>query len=372
MKYDYLIVGSGLFGSTFAFKAWQKGKRCLVIEKRPHTGGNAYCETRDGICVHMYGPHIFHTSDSRVWDFVNSLTAFAPYILTTLARWNNEIFNLPFNMNTFCQMWPTCRTPQDARRIIEEQRKDMLESLNGREPVNLEEQAISLVGKDIYRKLIAGYTEKQWGRPCKELPASIIKRLPVRYTFNNNYYNDPYSGIPVRSYNALFAKLLEGADVALNVDFFNSSYRSWKVFADKLVYTGPMDQYFDYKCGRLEWRSLEFVTKRYPFQDNQGVSIVNYTDASVPFTRIVEHKHFAPWDIGYKEYYTYLTQEYPRAWKPGMEQYYPINTEENQKKAEAYRKLQKAEKDVIFGGRLADYTYYDMDKVIAKALEASE
>lgn len=365
MKYDYLIVGSGLFGATFAYKATQDGKKCLVIDKRPHVGGNLYCENVEGINVHKYGPHIFHTSNKKIWDFVNSLVPFNNYINTPIANYNGELYNLPFNMNTFTKLWPDVKTPDDAHKKIESQTvefKDM-------SPTNLEEQAIKMVGKDIYEKLIKGYTEKQWGRPCPELPSFIIKRLPVRYIFNNNYFNDIYQGIPIGGYNLLIDKLLEGCDVKPNCDFFKEYKDSWREVANKLVYTGPIDEYFDYCYGRLDWRTVKFNTRVEDTPNYQGNAIVNYTSSSIPYTRVIEHKHFESFgDDVYKIPRTVISEEYSVEYKEGMEPYYPINDENNSAIADKYIDLSKKEKDVIFGGRLAEYKYYDMAPVMEKAI----
>lgn len=360
MKYDYLIVGSGLFGSVFAHEAKRKGKSCLVIDRRSHLGGNVYCEEKEGIRIHTYGAHIFHTSNKRVWDYVNQFIEFNNYINSPVANYKGEIYNLPFNMNTFSKMWGIA-TPQQAAEKIAEQRK----VISGT-PRNLEEQAISLVGTDIYQKLIKGYTEKQWGRECRELPAFIIRRLPVRYTYDNNYFNDRYQGIPVGGYNLLINKLLEGIDTEINVDFLQDR-KSWEKIADTIIYTGPIDEYFDYALGRLEYRGLRFEIERLEKENHQGVAVMNYTDRETPWTRIIEHKHF---EFGHQPV-TYITKEYPSEWKPGDEAYYPVNDDRNQSLYEAYRALAAKEGNVLFGGRLGEYTYYDMDKVILDALEKS-
>lgn len=356
-KYDYLIVGSGLFGAVFAHEAVKRGKECLVLEKREHTGGNIYCEETEGITVHKYGAHIFHTSDRRVWDYVNSFCEFNRFTNSPIANYKGEIYNMPFNMNTFSKLWGVV-TPDEARAKIEQQRG----KITG-EPKNLEEQAISLVGEDIYRKLIKGYTEKQWGRDCKELPAFIIRRLPVRYTYDNNYFNDLYQGIPVNGYNELIDRLLEGADVLTGTDY-NSDREKYNSLADKVLYTGTLDSFYDYKFGDLAYRSLRFETEVLDTADYQGVAVVNYTDRETPFTRIIEHKHFA---FG-KQEKTVITREYPSKWEEGMEAYYPVNDDENQKLFAKYKALADKEEKVIFGGRLAEYKYYDMDKVIGAAL----
>lgn len=368
VKYDYLIVGSGLFGATFAYKAKQAGKKCLVIDKRPHFGGNVYCESVEGINVHKYGPHIFHTSNKTVWDFVNSLVEFNRYTNCTVANYRGKLYNLPFNMNTFYQMWGV-RTPEEAKTKIEEQKAESVAALNGREPKNLEEQALSLVGKDIFNTLIKEYTEKQWGRKCNELPAFIIKRLPVRMVFDNNYFNDKYQGIPIGGYNRLIDGMLEGVEAKTGVDFFHSEYYNWREYADKLVYTGAIDEFYDYKCGRLDWRTVSFKTRIEGTPNYQGNSIVNYTSHERPYTRIIEHKHF---EMFGQEVYdcpkTVVSEEYSTEYKPGMEPYYPINDKKNDEKAAQYRELAAKEPDVIFGGRLAEYKYYDMAPIIEKVL----
>ncbi|HCC34104.1 MAG TPA: UDP-galactopyranose mutase [Ruminococcaceae bacterium] len=359
-EYDYLIVGSGLFGSVFAYRAKQSGKRCLVVEKRSHAGGNVYCETVEGINVHKYGAHIFHTSDREVWDFVNDLVEFNGYINAPVANYKGTIYNLPFNMNTFSKMW-NITTPAQARAMIENQRK----SVSG-EPANLEEQAISLVGVDIYEKLIKSYTQKQWGKSCTELPAFIIKRLPVRYVYDNNYFNDRYQGIPVGGYQTLIDKLLDGVSVKLNTDYF-SNREKLSAMADKIVYTGLLDEYFDFCFGALEYRSLRFETEILELDNFQGNAVVNYTDPETPYTRIIEHKHF---EFG-KQKKTVVTREYSMQWEKGMEPYYPINNDHNQAIFEQYWNRAQSERNVIFGGRLAEYKYYDMDKVIRSALDAA-
>ena len=359
MKYDYLIVGAGPFGAVFAHEAKKRGKRVLVIDKRSHTGGNMYCEKVEGINVHKYGAHIFHTSNKEVWDYVNQFCTFNNYINSPIANYKGEIYNLPFNMNTFNKLWGVV-TPQEAKEKIENQVKES----NITEPKNLEEQAISLVGKDIYEKLIKGYTEKQWGRRCTELPAFIIKRLPVRYTYDNNYFNDKYQGIPEGGYNVIFDKLLEGIDVELNVDFFDKK-RELLQKADKIVFTGMIDQYFDYQYGVLEYRSLRFEHEILDEENHQGNAVVNYNEREVPYTRIIEHKHF---EFG-KQPKTVITREYPAEWKQGDEPYYPVNNEKNAEIFKKYQELAEKEKNVIFGGRLADYRYYDMHHVFERALE---
>lgn len=365
---DYIVVGAGLFGATFAHLASRVGKKCLVIDKRNHIGGNVYCRKVDGINVHQYGAHIFHTSDMEIWDFVNSLVPFNRYTNCPIANYKGQLFNLPFNMNTFHQMWGVI-TPEEAIAKIEEQKREALESLMGREPSNLEEQALILVGKDIYETLIKGYTEKQWERSCSELPAFIIRRLPVRLTYDNNYFNDLYQGIPEGGYNPLIEKLLEGSDVRLGVDF-KELKDNWREMAKKLVYTGPIDEYFDYKLGRLDWRTVRFETEILDKPNYQGNAVVNYTDSETPWTRIIEHKHFELFgNAVYDNPKTVISREYSTEYKPGMEPYYPVNDERNENLAEQYRELASKEKDVIFGGRLADYKYYDMAPVISQAIE---
>ena len=371
MKYDYLIVGSGLFGAVFAYFAKKSGKRCLVIDKRPQLGGNVYCEKTEGINVHKYGAHIFHTSNKKVWDFVNSIVEFNRYTNCPVANYKGKLYNLPFNMNTFCQMWGVT-TPEEAKAKIEEQKVEAMAALNGGEPRNLEEQALCLVGKDIFRKLIKEYTEKQWGRDCKDLPAFIIKRLPVRMVFDNNYFNDKYQGIPVGGYNKLIDGLLEGVECKTNVDFFHSEYNEWRKYADKLVYTGAIDEYFDYSLGRLDWRTVSFKTRIEDLPNFQGNAVVNYTSHDVPYTRVIEHKHF---EMFGQEVYdcpkTVISEEYSTEYKEGMEPYYPVNDERNNSLAAQYRQLAEKEADVIFGGRLAQYKYYDMAPVIESVMELS-
>ncbi|MCI6511027.1 MAG: UDP-galactopyranose mutase [Prevotella sp.] len=371
MKYDYLIVGSGLFGAVFAYFAKKSGKRCLVIDKRPQLGGNVYCEKTEGINVHKYGAHIFHTSNKKVWDFVNSIVEFNRYTNCPVANYKGKLYNLPFNMNTFCQMWGVT-TPEEAKAKIEEQKAEAVAALNGGEPRNLEEQALCLVGKDIFRKLIKEYTEKQWGRDCKDLPAFIIKRLPVRMVFDNNYFNDKYQGIPVGGYNKLIDGLLEGVECETNVDFFHSEYNEWRKYADKLVYTGAIDEYFDYSLGRLDWRTVSFKTRIEDLPNFQGNAVVNYTSHEVPYTIVIEHKHFEKFG---QEVYdcpkTVISEEYSTEYKEGMEPYYPVNDERNNSLATQYRQLAEKEADVIFGGRLAQYKYYDMAPVIESVMELS-
>ena len=370
--YDYLIVGSGLFGATFAYREKQAGKRCLVIDKRPHLGGNVYCEQTEGINVHKYGAHIFHTSNKEVWDFVNSLVPFNRYTNCPVANYHGELYNLPFNMNTFCQMWQDVKTPADAKAKIDEQRAEALAALNGREPANLEEQALLLVGRDIYTKLIKEYTEKQWGRACTELPAFIIRRLPLRFVFDNNYFNDSYQGIPISGYNVLINKLLEGVETKTNCDFFQEYKDSWREIADQLVYTGPIDEYFGFKLGHLDWRTVTFKTRIEDTPNYQGNAVINYTSHEVPYTRVIEHKHFESFgQTVYDNPLTVISEEYSTEYKPGMEQFYPVNDEHNNALADQYRQLASQEKNVIFGGRLAEYKYYDMAPVIERALAAA-
>ena len=360
-NYDYLIVGSGLFGCIFAYEMKKRGKKCLVIEKRSHVGGNIYCEKIQDITVHKYGAHIFHTSNKRVWEYVNSLCEFNRFTNSPVANYKGEIYNLPVNMNTFSKLWGIS-APNQAKGIIDKQKQKI-----NFEPTNLEEQAISLVGEDIYHKLIKGYTEKQWGRACKELPASIIKRIPVRFTYDNNYFNDLYQGIPIGGYNVLIDKLLEGIEVMCDTDF-NSDREKFSSLAKKIVYTGTIDSFYDYKFGHLEYRSLRFDTQVLDVSNYQGVAVVNYTDRETPFTRIIEHKHF---EFGTQEK-TVITKEYPQDWDMEKEAYYPIKDAKNQALYEKYLALATEEKNVIFGGRLAEYQYYDMDKVIESALNTTD
>lgn len=370
-KYDFLIVGSGLFGATFAYKAKQAGKSCLVIDKRPQLGGNVYCEKTEGINVHKYGAHIFHTANKAVWDFVNSLVPFNRYTNCPVANYHGELYNLPFNMNTFYQMWGVT-TPEQAKAKIEEQRAEAIAALNGREPQNLEEQALCLVGKDIFYKLIKEYTEKQWGRPCTELPAFIIRRLPLRFVFDNNYFNDPYQGIPIGGYNVLINKLLEGIETNTNCDFFGEFKDSWREIADQLVYTGPLDEYFNFRLGRLDWRTVSFQTRIEDIPNYQGNAVVNYTSHDVPYTRVIEHKHFESFGQAvYDNPKTVISEEYSTEFQPGMEPYYPVNDERNNALAEQYRELAMKEENVIFGGRLAEYKYYDMAPTIESAMNAA-
>ena len=364
MHFNYLIVGTGLFGATFANLIKKHGKSCLMIEKRNHLGGNVYTEEVKDINVHRYGAHIFHTSDETVWSYVNQFAEFNDYINSPIANYKGEKYHLPFNMNTFEEMWGV-KTPEEARAIIEEQRAK--EGIT--EPKNLEEQALSLVGRDIYEKLIKGYTEKQWGRDCKDLPSFVIRRLPLRFEYNNNYFNDKYQGIPVGGYTKIIEKMLEGIEVRLNTDYKTFLETNKDITYDKVLYTGPIDEYFDYKLGQLEFRSLRFENEVLPdVDDYQGNAVMNYTEREVPYTRIIEHKHFE----FNKCKGTVITREYPAAWKPGDEPYYPINDERNNKLYEEYKALAAKEENVIFGGRLGLYSYFDMDKVIAAAMEAAE
>ena len=367
-KFDYLIVGSGLFGATFAYRATRAGKRCLVIDKRDHLGGNVYCENVEGINVHKYGAHIFHTNNKQAWDFVNSIVEFNRYTNSPVANYKGTLYNLPFNMNTFYQMWGVT-TPAEAQAKIEEQKAEAVAALNGREPANLEEQALTLVGKDIFEKLIKEYTEKQWGRNCKDLPAFIIKRLPVRLVFDNNYFNDKYQGIPVGGYNKLIDGLLEGIETRIGVDFFAEYKDRWRDIAGKLVYTGALDEYFGYRLGKLDWRTVSFKTRIEDTPNYQGNAVVNYTSHDQPYTRIIEHKHFEMFGADvYSVPKTVVSEEYSTEYKEGMEPYYPVNDERNNRLAEDYRKLAAQETGVIFGGRLAQYKYYDMAPVIEQVL----
>jgi UDP-galactopyranose mutase len=355
--YDVLIVGSGLYGSVFAHALQQIGKRCLVIDRRTHAGGNIYCAQKEGIDVHTYGAHIFHTSDKDTWDFVNSFVPFNRFINSPLAVYKDKVYNLPFNMNTFYQLWGLREPSQVKQRIAEQVKRAGISK-----PKNLEEQAISLVGTDIYEVLIKGYTEKQWGRSCKELPAFIIKRLPVRFTFDNNYFDDDYQGIPIGGYNRLTAGLLQGVEVQLNRDFI-AERDYFSALADHIVYTGPIDAFYNYQFGPLAYRSLRFEEEILAIDNFQGNAVVNYTESAIPFTRILEHKHFA---FG-NQPHTVITREYPQAWQPGLEPYYPVNDDVNNKLFAQYRHLADQETRVVFGGRLADYKYYDMHQVIASA-----
>ena len=368
-NFDYLIVGSGLFGATFAYKAKRAGKKVLVIDKRPHLGGNIYCEEIEGINVHKYGAHIFHTNNKEVWDFVNSIVEFNRYTNCPVANYKGELYNLPFNMNTFNRMWPDVHTPAEAQVKIDEQKAEAVAALGGREPQNLEEQALCLVGKDIFYKLINEYTEKQWGRDCKDLPAFIIKRLPVRMVFDNNYFNDRYQGIPVGGYNKLIEGLLDGVETMVNVDFFNSEYRDWKKYADRLVYTGAIDEYFGFSLGKLDWRTVSFKTYVKDTSNFQGNAVVNYTSHDVPYTRVIEHKHFEMFGQQvYDNPKTVVSEEYSTEYKDGMEPYYPVNDDRNNKLAAEYAILAAKEENVIFGGRLGQYKYFDMAPVIEQVL----
>lgn len=372
VKYDYLIVGAGLFGATFARMATDAGKRCLVVDKRQHPGGNIYCENIEGINVHKYGAHIFHTSDRLVWDFVNSLVPFNRYTNSPVAvAPDGNLYNLPFNMNTFHQMWGV-KTPIEAQAKIEEQRREAKARMAAEGITvarNLEEQALSLVGKDIYELLIKGYTEKQWGRPCDQLPAFIIRRLPVRLTFDNNYFNDSYQGIPIGGYNKLIERLLDGSEVMLGTDFFAERNR-WEGIADKVVFTGKIDEYYQYRFGKLEYRTVRFETEILDTPNHQGNAVVNYTSADVPFTRVIEHKHFESFgETVYQNPQTVISREYSTEWKDGMEPFYPVNDEKNQALYKKYKELADREENVIFGGRLAEYKYYDMAPVIKQVLE---
>jgi len=363
--YDYLLVGAGLYSAVFAYHAMQHGKTCLVLERRNHIGGNVYCENIEGINVHKYGAHIFHTNNKKVWEFVNSFVEFNRYTNSPIANYKGEIYNMPFNMNTFSRMWGI-RTPQQAKEIIEKQRSE----IKG-EPKNLEEQAIALVGRDIYEKLVKGYTEKQWGRDCKELPAFIIKRLPVRFTYDNNYFNDRYQGIPIGGYNKLIEALLDGADILLNTDFLTEKEK-WESMADKVIYTGAIDEYFDYCYGKLEYRTVRFETEILNTDNYQGVAVVNYTDRETPFTRVIEHKHFE-----YGNQYgdlskTVISREYSTDWKEGMEPYYPVNDTKNQALYEKYLYKALGSQKIVFDGRLGAYKYYDMDKVVLAAMQMWE
>lgn len=368
-KYDYSLVGAGLFSTCFAYRAKQAGKKCLVIDKRPQLGGNVYCDNIEGINVHKYGAHIFHTSNKQVWDFVNSIVEFNRYTNCPIANYKGKLFNLPFNMNTFYQMWGVL-TPKEAFAKINEQKSEAIAAQKGREPQNLEEQALTLVGKDIFEKLIKEYTEKQWGRKCSELPAFIIKRLPVRLVFDNNYFNDKYQGIPIGGYNKLINGMLDGIECKTNVDFFKSEYKNnWRNIAKQLIYTGAIDEYFDYQLGKLDWRTVSFKTRIEDTPNYQGNAVVNYTSHDEPYTRIIEHKHF---EMFGQEVYdcpkTVISEEYSTEFKEGMEPYYPVNNERNNTLAEKYRKLAEKEANVIFGGRLGQYRYYDMAPIIEQVL----
>ena len=387
-RYDYLIVGSGLFGATFAHLAHKQGKKCLVIDKRPHLGGNIYCEQIEGINVHKYGAHIFHTSNKEVWDFVNAIVEFNRYTNSPVANYKGKLYNLPFNMNTFYQMWGVT-TPEEAQAKIDEQKAEAVAKMKAdgvSEPRNLEEQAQVLIGKDIYERLIKGYTEKQWGRKCTDLPAFIIKRLPVRLVFDNNYFNDKYQGIPVGGYNKLIDGLLEGIDTRTSVDFFADNIQKlaenkeasqkaglikdcWQEIAEKLVFTGKIDQFYDYQFGKLNYRTVRFEQEIIDCPNYQGNAVVNYTEQEVPYTRVIEHKHFEMFGAEvYNCPKTVISKEYSTEWKDGMEPYYPVNDKENSELYAQYKNLADQEKDVIFGGRLAEYKYYDMAPIIEKAL----
>ena len=374
MKYDYLIVGAGLFGATFAHFARKQGKRCLVIDKRPHTGGNIYCEQTEGINVHKYGAHIFHTQSEKVWQFVNSLVKFNRYTNSPVANYKGKLYNLPFNMNTFYQMWGTI-TPQDAKNKIEEQRQEALNKMKQEgveEPRNLEEQAQLLIGKDIYNALIKGYTEKQWGRKCNELPPFIIKRLPVRFVYDNNYFNDTYQGVPIGGYNQLINALLLDVEVRTNTDYF-ANKEAFNAMANKVVFTGKIDEYYDYCFGQLDYRTVIFEQEIHEMANYQGNAVVNYTEREIPFTRVIEHKHFECFGAEVeKNPKTVISKEYSTEWKTGMEPYYPVNDDKNNALYLRYKALADKETDVIFGGRLAEYKYYDMAPIIEKVMRMFE
>lgn len=369
--YDYLIVGAGLFGATFAYRAHKAGKRCLVIDKRPQVGGNLYCEEVEGIHVHKYGAHIFHTSNKEVWEFVNSIVEFNRYTNSPVANYQGKLYNLPFNMNTFYQMWGVT-TPEEAQAKLDEQRREALEAMQAAgvdTPRNLEEQAIALIGRDIYERLIKGYTEKQWGRKCTDLPAFIIKRLPVRMVFDNNYFNDAYQGIPIGGYNKLIDGLLEGVDIETSVDFF-ADRAHWEGVADKIVFTGKIDEYYDYRFGALEYRTVRFEEETLDTPNYQGNAVVNYTEAEVPYTRVIEHKHFEHFGQGvYELPKTVISREYSTEWQAGSEPFYPVNDARNSALYEQYRALAEKEERVIFGGRLAEYKYYDMAPIVEQVLK---
>ena len=365
--YDYIIVGAGLYGATFAYCAKQAGKTCLVIDQRPHLGGNLYCEQIEGINVHTYGAHIFHTNNRQVWDFVNNIVPFNRYTNCPVANYNGQLYNLPFNMNTFHQMWGVV-TPAEAEAKIAEQKAEALAMLDGREPANLEEQALSLVGRDIYEKLIKGYTEKQWGRACTDLPAFIIRRLPVRMVYDNNYFNDAYQGIPIGGYNLLIEGLLDGVDTLVNTDFF-AERAKWEAMADMVLFTGKIDAYYGYRYGKLAYRTVRFETEVKEVPNYQGNAVVNYTDRETPYTRVIEHKHFEQFGQAvYANPKTVISREYSTEWGEGMEPFYPVNDEQNMALYQQYKQLADAETKVIFGGRLAEYKYYDMAPVIEKVL----
>ena len=374
VKYDFLIVGAGLFGVTFAWRARQAGKTCLVIDRRKHKGGNIYCEEVEGINVHRYGAHIFHTNNEELWRFVNSLVPFNRYTNSPVANYQGKLYNLPFNMNTFYQMWGV-HTPAEATAKLEEQREEarrILKEQGVSEPRNLEEQALLLIGRDIYERLIKGYTEKQWGRPCSELPAFIIRRLPVRMVFDNNYFNDRFQGIPIGGYNKLIDTLLEGCEVRLGMDYLENR-EAWNEQAEQVVYTGEIDRYFDYRLGHLEWRTVRFETETMPTSNYQGNAVINYTEREVPYTRIIEHKHFECFgaDVD-KNPKTVISREYSTEWHLGMEPYYPVNDEKNNTLYHQYVELAHSEKNVLFGGRLAEYKYYDMAPVIERAFAIAD
>lgn len=374
MKYDYLIVGAGLFGATFAYFARKQGKRCLVIDKRSHTGGNIYCEQTEGINVHKYGAHIFHTQSEKVWQFVNSLVKFNRYTNSPVANYKRKLYNLPFNMNTFYQMWGTI-TPQDAKNKIEEQRQEALNKMKQEgveEPRNLEEQAQLLIGKDIYNALIKGYTEKQWGRQCNELPPFIIRRLPVRFVYDNNYFNDTYQGVPIGGYNQLINALLLDVEVRINTDYF-ANKEAFNAMANKVVFTGKIDEYYDYCFGQLDYRTVIFEQEIHEMANYQGNAVVNYTEREIPFTRVIEHKHFECFGAEVeKNPKTVISKEYSTEWKIGMEPYYPVNDDKNNALYLRYKALADKEPDVIFGGRLAEYKYYDMAPIIEKVMRMFE
>ena len=369
-KYDYLIVGAGLFGSTFAYCAKQQGKKCLVIDKRPHLGGNLYCEKMAGINVHKYGPHIFHTSNKKVWDFVNAIVEFNRFTESPVAIYKGKAYNLPFNMNTFSQMWGVI-TPEEAKKKIEEQRAEAIATMKAAgitEPRNLEEQALLLVGRDIYERLIKGYTEKQWGRKCTELPPFIIRRLPVRFVYDNNYFNDSYQGVPIGGYNKLIDGLLKGIDTQVNIDFF-ANRKELEALADNIVFTGRIDEFYDFRFGKLDYRTVRFETETLNTPNYQGLAQINYTEAEIPYTRIIEHKHFESFAAEVdKNPQTVISREYSVEWKEGLEPYYPVNDEKNSELYQKYETLAKQEAHVIFGGRLAEYKYYDMAPIVEKVL----
>ncbi|MBO5001805.1 MAG: UDP-galactopyranose mutase [Prevotella sp.] len=373
-KYDYLIVGGGLFGATFAYFARKRGKRCLVIDKRQHVGGNIFCEEVEGINVHKYGAHIFHTNSKQVWDFVNSLVEFNRYTNSPVANYEGKLYNLPFNMNTFYQMWGVT-TPEEARQKIDEQKADAVREMQSQgvsEPRNLEEQALTLIGKDIYERLIKGYTEKQWGRKCSELPAFIIKRLPVRFVFDNNYFNDRYQGIPVGGYNKLVDELLRGCDILTNTDYF-ANREHWESIACKTVFTGKIDEFYQYRFGKLQYRTVRFEQKTFDQPNYQGNAVVNYTHRDIPYTRVIEHKHFEKFGNEVQQCpKTVVSWEYSTEWKDGMEPYYPVNDEQNNALYEQYKSLAEKEENVIFGGRLAEYKYYDMAPIVEKVMKMWE